>query len=277
MARLLDSLRAAGAQDQVTALLRRDPAAHAALDDPAAVASLLDRLREAGAQDQVTALAAPRRRPRRPRRPGRRGRAAGQPAGGGRAGPGHRPAGAVIPPPTSPSTTRSPWPRCWTACGRRARQDQVTALADRAAAHVALDDPGAVARLLDSLRAAGAQDQVTALARDPAAHVALDDPGAVAGLLDSLREAGAQDQVTALLRRDPAAHAALDDPDAVAELLDSLREAGAQDQVTALVDRLPAAGMFELFREQEDRQDQFRFGREADGSPAEPWGWEDLD
>jgi hypothetical protein len=35
--------------------------------------------------------------------------------------------------------------------------------------------------------------------------------------------------------------------------------------------------MFELFREQESRQDRFRFGREADGSPAEPWGWEDLD
>jgi len=35
--------------------------------------------------------------------------------------------------------------------------------------------------------------------------------------------------------------------------------------------------MFEIFREQEDRQDRFRFGREADGSPAGPWGWEDLD
>jgi hypothetical protein len=25
------------------------------------------------------------------------------------------------------------------------------------------------------------------------------------------------------------------------------------------------------------RQDRFRFGRKADGSPAEPWRWEDLD
>ena len=99
----------------------------------------------------------------------------------------------------------------------------------------------------------------------------------MARLLDSLREAGAQEQVTALLRRDPAAHVPLDDPDAVARLLDSLREAGAQEQATALADRLPGAGMFELFREQEGRQDQFRFGREADGSPAGPWAWEDLD
>ena len=147
-----------------------------------------------------------------------------------------------------------------------------------AVAHIALDDPGDAARLLDSLRRAGAQDQVTALlARDPAAHAALDDPGGAARLLDSLRRAGAQDQVTALLARDPAAHAALDDPGDVTLLLHSLREAGAQDQAAALAGRLPGAGMFELFREQEDRQDRFRFGREADGSPAGPWGWEDLD
>ena len=52
-----------------------------------------------------------------------------------------------------------------------------------------------------------------------AAHVALDDPGAVVEVLDGLREAGAQDEVAGLLDRDPAAHVALDDPDAVATLL----------------------------------------------------------
>jgi hypothetical protein len=64
---------------------------------------------------------------------------------------------------------------------------------------------------------------------------------------------------------------------AVGWLLGRLREAGAEQQATALADRLRGAGLFELFREQESRQDQFRFGREADGSPAEPWGSEDLD
>jgi hypothetical protein len=63
----------------------------------------------------------------------------------------------------------------------------------------------------------------------------------------------------------------------VASLLGSLRAAGPQQQATALADRLPGAGMFELFRKQEGRQDQFRFGREADGSPAGRWAWEDLD
>ena len=74
-----------------------------------------------------------------------------------------------------------------------------------------------------------------------------------------------------------AARVPLDDPAAVASLLDRLREAGVQEQVAALAGRLPGAGMFELFREQEDRQHRFRFGRESDGSPAGPWGWEDLD
>ena len=32
-----------------------------------------------------------------------------------------------------------------------------------------------------------------------------------------------------------------------------------------------------LFRSQEDRLSRFRFGREADGRPAEPWDWDDLE
>jgi hypothetical protein len=47
----LAELRRADAHEQVTAMLRRDPAAHAALDDPGRVARLLDSLREAGAHD----------------------------------------------------------------------------------------------------------------------------------------------------------------------------------------------------------------------------------
>src|SRR5262249_27304795 len=57
-ARLLDHLREAGAHEQAAALLARDPAARAPLDDPAAVARLLDSLREAGAHEQAAALLA---------------------------------------------------------------------------------------------------------------------------------------------------------------------------------------------------------------------------
>ena len=86
-----------------------------------------------------------------------------------------------------------------------------------------------------------------------------DKPDYVTRLLDRLRAAGARQQA------------------AVARLLARLRQAGAREQAAALADRLPGAGLFNLFREQDSRQDRFRFGREADGSPAEPWGWEDLD
>ena len=91
----------------------------------------------------------------------------------------------------------------------------------------------------------------------------------------ALGRAGAREQVAALASR-AAAHAPLDAPGAVAELLAELQEAR-YDQAAALAGRLPSAGLFKVFLGQQGRADQFRFGREADGSPSAPWGWEDLD
>jgi hypothetical protein len=155
--------------------------------------------------------------------------------------------------------------------------EQAAALLRRdSAAQVPLDDPGGVASLLDRLREAGAGEQAAALLRrDPAAQVPLDDPGGVADLWRGLREAGADEQAAALASR-AAAQVPLDDPGGVARLWRGLREAGADEQAAALAVRTPEAGMFALFRRQMDRQDQFRFGREADGSPARPWDWGDL-
>jgi hypothetical protein len=105
----------------------------------------------------------------------------------------------------------------------------------------------------------------------------------VTTLLKSLQAAHARDQIIALLDRDPAARVSLDDPSPPAwppplkSLLESLQEAGAREQATALAERLPGAGKFDLFRQQQDRRDRFRFGREADGGPAEPCDWDDLD
>ncbi|GGV90682.1 hypothetical protein [Streptomyces massasporeus] len=116
-----------------------------------------------------------------------------------------------------------------------------------AAEHAALDNPHAVAGLLDALREAGAHEQITALlARNPAAHAALDHPYTVAELLDALREAGAHEQITALADR-LAAHAALDHPYTVAELLDALRKAGAHEQLTALADRAAEHAALDLY------------------------------
>ncbi len=210
LARLLQSLREAGAQDQVTALGDR-AIPHLSLDDPGAVAALLDSLRAARARDQIIALLG-----------------------------------------------RDP------------------------AARVSLDDPRAVAWLLERLLEAGAGQQATVLADRAAAHAPLGDPHVVI-LLGALWTAGAKDQVTTLLRRDPAARVSLEDPRPSVwppppkSLLESLQEAGAREQATALADRLPGAGKFYLFRLQEDHRSRFRFGREADGRPAEPWDWDDLD
>ena len=203
IATLLDELHKAGAQEQVTALLRRDPAAHVSLDDPYGVERLLDGLREVGAEEQVTALA---------------DRAAAHVA---LDNPG-RVAELLV------------------SLRIAGAQEQVTALAGRAAARFPLDNPGRVAKLLDGLRKVGATEQVTALAGRAAARVPLDNPGRVAKLLKKLQWAGAQEQVTALLARDPAAHVSLDNPGRVAKLLDELQEAGAEEQVTALAGRAAA-------------------------------------
>ncbi|MGW0615421.1 hypothetical protein [Streptomyces sp. NPDC002788] len=58
MADLLESLRQAAEDEQIAALLARDPATHVTLDDPHALGSLLYRLREVGADEQTAALTA---------------------------------------------------------------------------------------------------------------------------------------------------------------------------------------------------------------------------
>ncbi|MGW0401452.1 hypothetical protein ACWD0E_27035, partial [Streptomyces sp. NPDC003002] len=55
---LLESLTAAGADEQTTALLARNPAAHVSLGDSDSVVSLLESLTAAGADEQTTALLA---------------------------------------------------------------------------------------------------------------------------------------------------------------------------------------------------------------------------
>ena len=130
-----------------------------------------------------------------------------------------------------------------------------------------------MAWLLHRLREAGAHEQAAALADRAAAHAPLDDPAGVAFLLYGLRWVGADEQVAALADR-AADHLALDDPVGVARLLEALRRVGAHEQAAALAAQLPTA---ELFLEQNGAADQFRFGQEANGTPAAPWGWEDLD
>jgi ribosomal protein L10 len=239
MALLLQALNWERASRHVTPLLERNPAAHVSIDDPRGVAELLNQLVVAYRTGEVVEA---------------EGAAAHASL--------DYPAGLM------------------SLLGRQQMakaSGQITTLADRAAAHAGIDDPGGVAQLLNALAWAGATGQITTLLkRDPAGHASLDDSCDVAALLRALSEAGATSQVTTLADR-AAAHVSLDNPAGVAALLSVLGEAGASAQAAGLVERLPAAGMFHLFCEQEGREEQFRFGREADGRPAKRWAWTDLD
>jgi hypothetical protein len=277
VARLVDRLRQVGADEQVAVLLARDPAGHAALDDPFAVADMLDALRRAGVDEQAAALAA---------------RAAAHAALDDpyavawllavlrRAGA-DEPVAVLLARDPAGHAALDNWfggvGDLLNSLRWAGADEQAAALAARAAGHAGLGNPDGVAELLNSLVEAGAEEQVAVLlARDPAGHAALNNLDSVGDLLNSLRRAGADEQAAALAAR-AAAHAALDNPDVVARLLNSLVEAGAEEQAAALAARLPAVGMFGLFLEQNGPADRFRFGREADGTPAAPWGWEDLD
>ncbi|MBF6216121.1 hypothetical protein IU487_34555 [Nocardia puris] len=205
VASLLKELRRTGADDQVTALLARDPAAHTRLDKPFYVTWMIRSLREVGADEQVQALLA------------------------------RDPAAHV---PLEDSTEVATLLRAFSEAGAN---EQFESLAGRAAAHVPLEDSTEVATLLRALSKVGADEQVQALlARNPATHAPIDHPADVLSLLRALSEVGADEQVQALLARDPAAHVPLEDSTEVATLLRAFSEAGANEQFVSLADRAAA-------------------------------------
>ena len=270
---LVEALHEAGADDPAATLLALDPTAHAALIDPKAVVGLLAAPREMSAYEQAGTLA------------GRAAAVDGSPAVAWLlnalrlAGADEQAAALLARDPAAHVTLDDPAAVAGLlgALDAAGADDQVAALLARdPAARVTLDDPGAVAWLLGVLRRAGADKQAAALGDRAAAHATLDNPFAVAWLLDALHEAGAAGQTIALADR-AAAQTDLDNPEGAARLLHVLREAGADQQANLLVGRLPAEGRFDLFLREAGDEVRFRFGREAGGSPAPPWGWDDLD
>jgi hypothetical protein len=135
-----------------------------------------------------------------------------------------------------------------------------------------------VARLIQVLRKFGLDEPVRILTSRAAGGAGLEGAQGVARLLEELRAAGAIEAVRVLLARAPGSRAALDASPgyqrAVARLLAALYEAGATEAVEELAARAADAGMFSLFLDAHpDQAAAYRFGREADGSPAEPWSW----
>ena len=311
LAMLMSALRTVGAAQQLTALIDRDPAAHADLDNPSAVSSLLgalqgasaaqqvarllDRdiatqvtfrstgvlgatrgvanllgaLREAAADEQVTVLA--------------ERAAAAVPLSnsldvrvllGELKKTGH--AAKLLD--RGPATLNDPLSVAIlldVLLENGGTPEQIAALADHTSV-VSVEEPAEVAGLLRALQRAGARAQAATLANRAAVSVSFDDPISVAALVDAMHKAGAGEQLSTLLRRNPAAHVTLTNGYRALRLLERLQKVGAHEQVGILTDRLRDEGSFDIWLA-EGHQERFRFGREADGSPAKPWDWEDLD
>ena len=116
VAYLLGVLRRAGAGDQAAALLARDPASHAALDDPSSRRVAAGRAAGGGRGRPGRRPGQPRRQPRRPRQPVHV--AWCWASCGGRARETRLPhCSPAIPLTTPPSTTRTASPTCWASCG----------------------------------------------------------------------------------------------------------------------------------------------------------------
>ncbi len=200
VARLLEVLREAGADEAVRALLARDPARHARLDHRWDLGRLLAALHAAGADDAVRGL-------------------------GTRA--------------AEHASLDDPQYVAWLlrALHAAGAVDAVSLLATRTAAEADVDDMSDVAALLGALHAAGAGEPVRALAARASAAVGLDNPGETARLLTALLAAGADGAVATLLAREPAAHAGADQAWESAELVEALHKAGAGDAVRIMAAR----------------------------------------
>jgi hypothetical protein len=263
VADILDELDEAGATEAVSALLARDPAAHASLNHPWGVGGLMSTLRQVGAKDAAAALLAR------------------DPA-----------AYASLDNPTAVASLLSELRTRLAVLPSELRcrtEDAITALANDVAAHVRLDAPTAhwaVPYLLDTLRRTLADDAFTAFANRAAAHVRLDNPLATVDLVESLSFADATGAIAILATR-AAAHTPLDIPYAVRWLLHVLARADATDAVADLTARADGAGIPRSYLAAqasflEDPTEWAShapepewYGREPEGTPSQPWTWQE--
>ncbi|GAA1008214.1 hypothetical protein Aple_070800 [Acrocarpospora pleiomorpha] len=278
VAKLLECLDTTGAHRQIGELLARDPARVLPIDHPS-IGILLSELRRIGADEQVEALLA--------RNP------------------------VIGPSPLREMSLHNAQTvvRLLDQFVRFRSKNGLAILLGRVpAAHIHLSDPFGVASLLNRMNAWSLRDQIQVLLdRDPAAHVTLEYPTGVGRLLAELRRAGATEQIRRLLERNPAASVSLSSGlhvflgqlreleahDQIAvllardparhvihwhldSLLAELRKVGAHDQATVVVDRLISVGLFDLWVEETDGHERFRYGRETDGAPTPAWSWADL-
>jgi hypothetical protein len=240
VADLLRVLEYGDAAEQIQLLLQRDPASSVSLDSMGDLVWLLEIFTRVGAEEQIRVLMA-----RDPVSRVSRGDVAGA----------------------------MRLTRCLRSLGFEENADAVLARAH--AMQVNIEDPESVALLLNAYLSAGMTEQAAALlGRDPASHVLLDDSQKVADLLRALSAAGAEAQVSSL-----AARAATDTVFGTlwtpGGLPEAMREMGAGAQADLFERRILDEGELQDYFHR-DGMTRYPFGREPDGTPAEPWGWDDL-
>ena len=273
---LLERLRATKAHEHLAALLARNPAAQVDIGDAHDVTNLLGKLRTIGEHRQVAELA---ERIASDSDLGNAAAVAKTLAMLQAFGADEQIATLLSRNPAAEVELSDAFGLTSLLDGLRAAgaEEQAAALTKRIVTEFEFIDPYGVAWLLGRLHESGAHDAVAALlSRNPAAQVDLGDALGVAELLIVLREVGANEQVAALLARDPAAKVCFASSLGGIRLFHTLQALGADEQAASLIQRLPAAGRFNDFLQIDDHGERFRYGREPDGSPAEPWSWDDL-
>ncbi|CAL9421908.1 hypothetical protein SUDANB67_03061 [Nocardiopsis dassonvillei] len=152
------------------------------------------------------------------------------------------------------------------------QEQSAKTLAIRIATHADLTDPGGISRLLRALRKMEQNKAVVALLeRDPATHADLTNPAGIARLLWELRELGQEQAVATLLERDPASYADPDIQMGFPSLLEELRRTGQKEAAAMWEHRLLNAGQLHTLP-----SSLLPYGRELDGSLAQPWSWDEL-
>jgi hypothetical protein len=274
-ARLLRILPELKDERHAWALLSRNPAAQADVNDPRSVSELLRALQKVGVHEQVDILA----------RRASRETALDDPSGtaallAAMHRTGASKAASIVAERASREASLGDPQGIFALLDavREAGTADDTSILLRRAVENCPRTPSSVPWLVDWLRKTGAPEQALQLAVGGLATVPVEDLVTVLNMLVVLRRIPAHEQAAVLLARDPASHVMLDtvglaDAD---HLLDELRKAGVGEQAKLLVCRLPEGGLFDLFLSQDQRQDLYRFGREQDGTPAPPWDWDSL-
>jgi transcriptional regulator with XRE-family HTH domain len=246
LARLLWRLSAVGAADQVSGLFKRGLSNRVDLDDPEGIALLLDVLQKAGHEKQIDVLLA------------------------------RDPAAHV--------TIDHGAAYLFGILRFQGRSVQAAKLARRVAIEGSARAPAVAVKLMEMLAfpslGVGLPREVTlSFAGRLSKHLPIDDQRTVYEALHFMKTAGVNEAALALAKRVLAysrSGGSLESELRKDDFWESVESNPAGQPTEPDPEALPAEGRFREFQALNGNATRYRFGREPDGTPAEPWGWDDL-